>query len=564
MRRRRFVWSVPLLATLLLATACGGNEPKEPITEAEARQQLDQLLGETRWETNEINERASIDSLTGGADLADTLPPISEFPMVVTAPPGVDRVAVEIFVSTEKSGDGADGWMVEVAEDFNDGGMTLADGSAAFVEIRKIASGTGYQYIAAGESLPDAFSPSNSLWVEMAAAHTSVTQIRDQMVPNVAGIVMKTTTFEQLSRTYPAVDTAAVIDAVIDGDIVMGYTNPFASSTGLNFLLTVLDDIADGDEDRLTAPDVASVFEQFQRQVPFVALTTLQIRESVENQNGTLDAFVMEWQTYKSTDSLRSGFEFIPFGVRHDNPLYAIGDVGPQKLEVLELFASFAEQDKYQDKAAEFRFDPDPYESDVTIPSGSTLIDVQGVWKDNKDGGDPVATVFVVDVSGSMAGTRIVALQKAMLAAREFITPETSVGVVEFSDVATLRLPIAEFDLNQQGRFVALTNRLSPGGGTAMYDGILLGLDMLVTEQAANPTTRILLVVLTDGATTAGHSFGDVDEAIAGLRIPVFTVGFEADIDELKRVSTLVEAASIDANEADVEFRIASLFNATG
>ena len=75
----------------------------------------------------------------------------------------------------------------------------------------------------------------------------------------------------------------------------------------------MLDDIADGDEDRLAAPDVASVFERFQQQVPFVALTTLQIRESVEKENGTLDAFVMEWQTYKTTDSLRSGFEFVPF-----------------------------------------------------------------------------------------------------------------------------------------------------------------------------------------------------------------------------------------------------------
>ena len=87
-----------------------------------------------------------------------------------------------------------------------------------------------------------------------------------------------------------------------------------ASSTGLNFLLSVLDDFADGDEDRLLAADVASVFETFQENVPFVALTTLQIRESAEKENSTLDAFVMEYQTYVNTDSLRSGFEFIPFG----------------------------------------------------------------------------------------------------------------------------------------------------------------------------------------------------------------------------------------------------------
>ena len=50
----------------------------------------------------------------------------------------------------------------------------------------------------------------------------------------------------------------------------------------------------------------------------------------------------------------------------------------------------------------------------------------------------------------------------------------------------------------------------------------------------------------------------------AGLRIPIYTVGFEADLEELGRVSSLVEAASIDASEDDVEFKIAALFNAGG
>jgi Ca-activated chloride channel family protein len=306
------------------------------------------------------------------------------------------------------------------------------------------------------------------------------------------------------------------------------------------------------------------VFEQFQRQVPFVALTTLQIRESVENDNGTLDAFVMEYQTYENTDSLSSGYEFVPFGVRHDNPLYGVGTLSAAQTETLEAFAAFAEQPEQLADAADAGFDPPPYESDVVVPSGSTLIDVQGVWKDKKDGGRPVATVFVVDVSGSMEGTRIQSVQTAMLSAREFIKPETRVGVVEFSDVAMQRLPIADFDLGQQARYAALAEDLSPGGGTAMYDGIVLGLSMLEAEVAANPDIKPILVVLSDGETTDGLTFDEVDDVIAGLGIPVYTVGFEADLDELGRLSSLVEAASIDASEQDVEFKIAALFNAGG
>jgi Ca-activated chloride channel family protein len=298
--------------------------------------------------------------------------------------------------------------------------------------------------------------------------------------------------------------------------------------------------------------------------VPFVALTTLQMRDSVENDTGTLDTFVMEWQTYTNTDSLQSGFEFIPFGPRHDNPLYAVGDLSADQSEALELFAQFAEAPEYQELAVEFGFDPAAYTPTVEVPSGATLIEVQNVWKDKKDGGRPVATVFVVDVSGSMEGTRIQSVRNAMVSAREFIKPATSVGVVEFNDTAMKRLDIAEFDLNQQGRYAAIAEDLSPGGGTAMFDGIVLGLKMLEDQRAADPDLKTLLVVLTDGETTDGLRFEDIDQMVAGLRIPIYTVGFEADLAELGQVSSLVEAASIDASEDDVEFKIAALFNAGG
>ncbi|MAT06238.1 MAG: hypothetical protein CL424_14465 [Acidimicrobiaceae bacterium] len=550
-------------ATLALATAaCGGAGSDEPLEPADAREQLAELADDINWIDAPISRSASIPP-PSGADLAMTLPPLDEFPLRVDSR---DPDAVEIWSSTEKSGEAntSDGWMTEVAQAFNDAGVTRADGSPASVDLRSIASGTGYQFIARGDELPHAFTPSNALWTEMAAEFQTLTEIRPSTVENVAGIVMKDDTATELRDAYGELTPEILVDAVIAGDLVMGYTDPFASSTGLNFLLTVLYSIAEGDADQLTSPDVASVFEQFQRQVPFVALTTLQMRDSVDNDNGTLDTFVMEWQTYANTDSLQSGYEFIPFGVRHDNPLHAVGELTPAQTETLELFAEFAEQAEYRDLAADFGFDPEPFTPSVEPPSGSTLIDVQNVWKDKKDGGRPVATVFVIDVSGSMEGTRVQSLRNAMASAREFIKPETEIGVVEFSDTAVKRLDIAEFDLNQQGRYAAIAEDLSPGGGTAMYDGIVLGLKMLEDRRAAEPDLKTILVVLTDGETTAGLDFDRIDDVVAGLRIPIYTVGFEANLDELGRVSSLVEAATIDAREEDVEFKIAALFNAGG
>jgi len=563
MRRHRIGLTVAAMALAVGAAACGSSQSSEPLDQATATEQLDKLANDIDWVNDPVSRSASIPPPTG-ANLADTLPPIDQFPIRVEAPAG--RETIEIWSSTEKSGElgTTDGWMTEVAQAFNEAGVTLADGTPVGVDLRSIASGTAYQFIARGQDLPDAFTPSNQLWVEMASEFQTMTEVRAQTVPNVAGIVMKTGTADELRTKYGDLSPANLVDAVIAGDLVMGYTDPFASSTGLNFLLTVLDTIAGGDPARLTSPDVASVFEQFQRQVPFVALTTLQMRDSVENDTGTLDTFVMEWQTYTNTESLQSGFEFIPFGVPHDNPLDAVGDLTPAQSETLELFAAFSEQPEFTQLATDYGFDPPPYTSDVETPSGSTLIDVQNIWKDKKDGGRPVATVFVVDVSGSMEGTRIDAVRTAMLSAREFIKPATEVGVVEFNDTATRRLDVGEFDLNQQAKYTAIAEDLSPGGGTAMYDGIVLGLKMLDDMRAANPDVKPILVVLTDGETTDGLEFGDVDQVIQGLRIPIYTVGFEANLEELSRVSSLVEAASIDASESDVEFKIAALFNAGG
>jgi Ca-activated chloride channel family protein len=198
----------------------------------------------------------------------------------------------------------------------------------------------------------------------------------------------------------------------------------------------------------------------------------------------------------------------------------------------------------------------------VAIPSGETLIEAQNLWKDKKDGGRPVYAVFVTDVSGSMAGTRIASVQTALESALGFISPETSIGLVEFSDVARKKLDIEKFDLNQQGQFAAAVVDMNPIGGTAMYDGIVLGLSMLTDVRAADPNAKLLLFVLTDGETTSGLTFNDTARVIEGVGIPVYTVGFEADVDELARLSSLVESASINATEDDVAFKMASLFNA--
>jgi len=528
----------------------------------QAASRLQDKVSGVDWSEEIVQRKANV-QLGKKADITETLPPINQFPMAVAAAGGFNDVTVEIFASTEKSGTGTDGWMTDVAKAFNDAGIKLADGRRVQVEIRKIASGTGYEFIASRKYLPDAFSPSNHLWIRMAQSHgVAMTPVREKTVVNLAGVVMKTSMADKLKSSRGAVDIKSLIDAVLQGDMAMGYTNPFASSTGLNFLVSVLATFADGDEGKMLSPEVVSAFEAFQKGVPFVGETTLQLRESVRN-DGSLDAFVMEYQTFVKTAELQTGYVFLPFGYPHENPIYAVGSLPPEKLEALEAFAKFAEQPKARAMAAEYGFNP-PMKLDQAypLPSGGTLVQAQQIWKTKKDAGRAVAAVFLCDVSGSMVGPRLEGVREALMQGADFISPENSIGLVVFSDRVRTLLPIRKFNINQKASFVAAAEDLTAGGNTAMYDGIAAALSMLAKAKEADPGIKPVLFVLTDGETNNGLYFDDMQAIIKGLRVPIYTIGYEANFDELKRLSGLVEAATINAGEGEIRYKIGSLLNA--
>jgi len=557
------IFDIMIAAGVVFYFAGGANLFQSgPLTYEKAVERLDKLVKKVDWSENLVKRRAQI-QLSAGQDMAQMLPDISRFPLMNQPQTGENDVTVEIFASTEKSGSGTDGWMVEVADAFNAQDVRLKSGQRAKVIIRKIASGTAYEFIASHKYVPDAFSPSSELWVQMAAAHSmKMTPIRAKLVGNIAGVVMKKAVADQMRAKYGTLDVKNLIDAVVQGNLAMGYTDPFASSTGLNFLFTVLATFAGGSEQMMLDPSVVSAFESFQRGVPFVSQTTMQMRDSVEK-GGSLDAFVMEYQTFIKTQVLQSGYEFLPFGVRHDNPLYAVGDLSQAKMEVLELFAKFAEQSKFQKSATDYGFNPTlEYASPFAVPSGAVLIQAQQLWKQKKDAGRPISAIFLCDVSGSMNGSRLNALKKSLLGGSEFIASENSIGLVLFNHQVSVVLPIQPFNLSHKAAFHAAVEDMSAGGQTAMYSGIAVSLSMLLQEKQKNPNAKTTLFVLTDGETNNGLKFDDVRPVIQALGVPIYTIGYEANLPVLQELSSIVEAASINADEGEVQYKIGALLNA--
>ncbi|WP_135548155.1 vWA domain-containing protein [Paenibacillus cymbidii] len=488
------------------------------------------------------------------ANVADSLPDIEKFPVTV---PNTTDSFIEIFSSTEKSGSGVDGWLTDVATEFNKTKPEVA-GKPASVKVRNIASGTATDYIRSGKYVPDAFTPSNELWGEMVkASGVKVEKVADRLAGNVPGIVIAKAKYDALVAKYGAVNAKTVAEAVANNDLAMGYTDPFASSTGLNFLVTALHTF---DSANLLGDKAVQAFERFQTNVPFIASTTIQMRDAAKS--GMLDAFVLEYQTYTNAEDLKGGYVFTPFGARHDSPLYALGDLSADKLAIVKKFAEFVAQDKYQKAAKDKGFNNlDDYKSDLATAGGDLLMAAQKLWKDKKNGSKTMSAVFVADVSGSMAGEPLKRLKESLLKGQKYLGKDNRIGLVSYSSDVSIDLPIGTYDTTQQSLFVGAINRLQAGGNTATFDGIVVALKMLQDDMAANPGVKPIIFVLSDGETNVGYTLKQVEKLIGTYKIPIYTVGYNANIKALQSISSINEAASINADTDDVVYKISNLFN---
>ena len=95
-----------------------------------------------------------------------------------------------------------------------------------------------------------------------------------------------------------------------------------------------------------------------------------------------------------------------------------------------------------------------------------------------------------------------------------------------------------------------------------MFDAVVAAQKMLMDAKANNPNTKLMLFVLTDGETNRGYGFDDIENMTRGIKIPVYTIGYNANIEVLKKLSDINEAATMNADSDNVIYRLESLFNA--
>jgi len=545
-----------VIVAALSLCACGTSD----LTPDQAAEDLNSLISSNTIKYQTVSHDPD-PSWYGVNDPASELPPIdTTYPLSVR---GDAPINVEIFASTEKSAAAGNRWFDVMAKDFNASNPTI-DGRRVSVSIRPIASGLALSYITSGVHVPEAYSPANNLWAAMIQSQgIQVTQIEQRLAGNTAGILMKQAAYDKYIAQYGSVTMANVVKAVMDGNLRLGHTDPNSSSTGLNILTQ---ELLAMDPANPVSADAASQFSQFQSHIPPASPTTDEMAKVAAR--GSIDAMTMESQAYMAEPSLQTGWVFTPLGVRHDSPLYGLGAISPDQQQALRMFADWCLQPDSQASATSFHFNlHDDYTYTGPTLTGDQLYAALQLWKQNKDAGKPVLSVFVVDRSGSMAGEPLNQAKLAMTRSIININQVNYIGLVSFSsdDNITVDLPIAQFSNDQQDLFAGAVRDLSAGGNTATNSAILLAAKLLLDKQTDVPNAIERILVFTDGAQNAGLGLARTAKIIKGLGISVYGVGFnlanDQSLADLQSLASLNEGGyCINADNDVVVSQLKSLF----
>jgi len=176
----------------------------------------------------------------------------------------------------------------------------------------------------------------------------------------------------------------------------------------------------------------------------------------------------------------------------------------------------------------------------------------------------PKHAVFVLDISGSMMGEKIVQLKDAMFTILDDMTESDYFSIIVFSSgVHTWTSPEQEsLDKDQGGdpqviqatkhnKNIAINyvNDLQEGGGTNINEAMIAGIDLaeMATKQELLPrNTKSMLIFLTDGMPTVGESNSrNIRKNVKDRntnKIPIFGLAFGRDSD-----FSLMKEISLDA-----------------
>lgn len=548
-----------MLVVAMLFTACEISYIYEEgsITAENAEENLQKFnikIHDAELIKGEVPEFEPIDSQEESfSGFMYEMPSISNYPLAVDGNADVD---IEIFVPQEDNGSSILDFVTYAANEFNESGYTLDSGETVSVSVRSLEASLAEDYILSGSYYPEGYIAANEIYGSLMEVNgIDVSLITSRTIGNTVGLIMLNEKYHEYGTTP---DIATIVKATTDGDISVGYANPTNNPTGLNFVVSMLSYF---DANNPMSIEATTDFSNFQNAVQLVAYSNTQMINAV--QSGTIDAFVLERQAYENDSTLKNSFTFIPFGVRHDNPLYAVGKLTDNEEQTLKLFGKFLQNADIQKYGTSLGFNQeDSYVSTVSKYSGSVISTILEFWKNEKASGKQIVAFFIADKSGSMNGKKLKALKASLKSAMQYISEDCKVGLLSYNEQVYLDLPLGDFDRTQQEYFVGAIDSWNAYNGTATNNAILVAIKLINEEMKVHSDIKPVIILLSDGYTCNGYSLSSMNELIEFYNIPIYTIGYEADVKELEKIAAINGGAYIDANSDDIGYVLKSLFDA--
>jgi Ca-activated chloride channel family protein len=144
----------------------------------------------------------------------------------------------------------------------------------------------------------------------------------------------------------------------------------------------------------------------------------------------------------------------------------------------------------------------------------------------------PVSLGIVLDTSGSMAGEKIEAARSALdRFLYDLLDQRDEIVLYRFSNDTAL---LQEWTTDRQ-RLSRALGRISPNGGTAMYDAVVEAVPMVATGR----NTKKALLVISDGNDTASRAgVHEVRQLTRESEVLVYAIGLDSDRVETMRAPT--------------------------
>ncbi len=560
--------------------------------------------------------------------LSVPLPAISDetggtaVPSTPATPVPQDAILVEFHSSNTK-----EDWVNQVVESFNAAGKTIASGQPIVVNAYHVGSGSSMNDILDGEIQPTVWSPGSYLWVtrinQAWTDRTGQNLIRSDC-PATIRVPLAIAMWEPMARALGWPDTPIGWNDLASlstnpegwgayghpewGQFKFGHPHPEHSNSGM---LSLVAEVYAGAEvtagltfEQVKSDLVAERVGAVERNVFHYGKTDTDILTRMTQRGPnylhavtSYESNVIKWNNDHGSELQFPLVAIYPSGGTFwvQNP-YCILDadwVTPEQAEAAAIFRDYLLSPEQQARTIQWGLRPadssvalhDPIdlahgavptitEKDVPplpYPSDDLINHIIAMWHQVKK---KATVVLLLDVSGSMEGSKI---KQAAQGASLFIDQmdlADEIHVIIFSN-EVIKLPNAGPVGGNAESLKAIIEGLYAGGGTALHQAVITGLDTIdelqAQHEAADEPRIYGLVLLSDGLNEVegGPSEADMLSRLpsgaeaSSVKIYTIAYGDDADHDLMATLANRTNGKKFEGTEEDIEsiyFLISSEF----